>query len=153
MAALDGAVALAEWDALAIAVDDHLNLDVAVVLQPSLEVERIVAEGRPGLRAADPQRGLELAGRANHPHPLAAAAGRWLDEDRVADPGGLSQGMLVVAEHPVRAGIVGRPCWARRRRVPSFEAKRSRTSAVGPTKARPWAATASAKPESSDRKP
>ncbi len=48
MATLDRAVALADVDAVAVAVDDDLDLDVAVVLEPLLEVERVVAEG--GLR-------------------------------------------------------------------------------------------------------
>jgi len=47
--ALDRAVALAEMDALAIAVDRDLDLDVAVVLQPALEIERVVAECGLGL--------------------------------------------------------------------------------------------------------
>ena len=46
---------------------------------------------------------LELARRAHHAHALAAAAGRRLDQDRVADPLGLLEGVEVVAEHPVRA--------------------------------------------------
>jgi hypothetical protein len=40
-----------------------------------------------------------------------------------------------------------------RLREASFEANRSRTSADGPMNVSPWAATASANPLSSDRKP
>ena len=54
---------------------------------------------------------------------------------------------------PFEPGMVGRPKPARRRRVPSFEANRSRTWGDGPMNVRPWARTTSAKPSSSDRKP
>ena len=103
MAALDGAVALAEVDAVAVAVDRDLDLDVAVVLEPLLEVQRVVTERGARLRAADLDRRLELAGGADHAHALAAAAGRRLDEDREADPGRLVEGVGVVAQEPVRA--------------------------------------------------
>ena len=85
VAALDGAVALADVDAVAVAVDDDLDLDVAVVLQPLLEVQRVVAEGGARLRAADGDGLLELPRRAHHAHAPAAAARRRLDQHRVAD--------------------------------------------------------------------
>ena len=91
MAPLDRAVALAEVDAVAVAVDRDLDLDVAVLVEPLLEVQRVVAEGGLGLRAADRERLLELARRADHAHALAAAAGRRLDEHRVADALGLAR--------------------------------------------------------------
>ena len=56
VAPLDRAVALAEVDAVAVAVDDDLDLDVAVLVEPLLEVERVVAEGGLRLGAADAQR-------------------------------------------------------------------------------------------------
>ena len=104
VAPLDGAVALAEMDAVAVSIDRDLDLDVAVVLEPLLEVERVVAEGGPGLAAADLDRRFELARRADHAHALAAATGRWLEQDRVADPLGLVERVLVVAEHAVGTG-------------------------------------------------
>ena len=63
VAALDRAVALAEVDAAAVAVDRHLDLDVAVLVEPLLEVERVVAERGLRLGAADAHRRLELARR------------------------------------------------------------------------------------------
>ena len=53
MPALDRAVALAEVDAVAVAVDRDLDLDVAVLVEPLLEVERVVAERGLRLGAAD----------------------------------------------------------------------------------------------------
>src|SRR5439155_3347688 len=96
MAPLDRAIALAEVDTVPEAVDRDLDVDVAVLLEPELEIERVVAERGLRLGAADPDRGLELAWRPDHPHALAAAAGRGLDEDRIGDPLGLGAGVLVV---------------------------------------------------------
>ena len=79
------AVALPEVDAVPEPVDRDLDLDVAVVLEPALEVQRVVAERGPRLGAADRQHRRELPGRAHHAHPLAAAARGRLDEHRVAD--------------------------------------------------------------------
>ncbi len=103
MAPLDGAVALAEVDAVPVAVDRDLDLDVAVLVEPLLEVQRVVAERRLGLRAADLEHRFELARGADHAHALAAAAGRRLDQDRVAQLLGLRERVRLVAEHPVRA--------------------------------------------------
>jgi hypothetical protein len=102
VAPLDRTVALAQVDALPVAVDSDLDLDVSVVLDPALEVERVVAERRLGLGAADLDGRLELPRRADHPHALAAAAGRRLDQHRVADSLGLLERVLVVAQHPIR---------------------------------------------------
>ena len=88
---------------MSIAIDCDLDLDVAVLVEPFLEVERVVAERGLGLAAAHLEHRFELARRAHHAHALAAAAGRWLDQHRIADPLGLGQRVLVVAEHPVRA--------------------------------------------------
>ena len=126
MAALDRAVALAQVDAVAVAIDNDLDLDVAVLVEPLLQVERVVAEGGLRLRAADAQDRLELARGADHAHALATAAGRRLDQDRIADLLGLAQRVQLVAEHPVRAGdrrqAVGRQQLARRGLAPeSFQ--------------------------------
>ena len=104
MAALDGAVALPELHAVTIAIDGDLDLDVAGVVKPFLEVEGIVTECRFRLGSADPERRFELSRGSNHAHALAAATGRGLDENRVADPLRLDQRMLIVADHPDRPG-------------------------------------------------
>ena len=112
VAALDRAVALAEVDAVAVAVDRDLDLDMAVLVQPLLEVQRVVAEGRLGLASADAEHRFELARRAHHAHAFAPATGRRLDEDRVADPVGLAQRVQVVAEHPLGTGDRRQPVGA-----------------------------------------
>jgi hypothetical protein len=99
MAALDRAVALTQVDAMTVPVDRDLYLDVPVLVEPLLEVERVVPERRLRLAAADLEHGFELTRRADHAHPLAAATGRGLDQYRLADPFRLCQRVLVVAEH------------------------------------------------------
>src|SRR3954468_23403685 len=89
--ALHRAVALAQVDAMAVSVDRDLDLDMAVLVEPLLEVERVVAERRLGLGPADAKHRFELASRPHHPHPLAAATGGRLDEDRVPDPLSLAE--------------------------------------------------------------
>jgi hypothetical protein len=61
VAALDRAVTLAHVDGVAEAVHRDLDLDVAVVVEELLEIERVVAEAGLGLGAADLEGGLELA--------------------------------------------------------------------------------------------
>ncbi len=118
--ALDRAVALAEMDPVALAIDRDLDLDVAVVLEPRLEIQGVVAEGGLRLGPTDPQRGLELTSRADHPHPLPAPAGRRLDEDRIADPLRLGERMEVVAQHAVRARDRRQPIAAQERPRPGL---------------------------------
>jgi len=48
--------------AVAIAVDEDLDLDVAALLDPLLEVDAVVAEGCLCLAAGERQRCLHLAG-------------------------------------------------------------------------------------------
>ena len=104
MPALDRAVALAQVDAVAVAIHRDLDLDVAVLVEPLLEIERVVPEGGLRLGPADAHGRFELAAGPDHPHALAAAPGRGLDQDRVADPLGLVERVHLVAEHPLRAG-------------------------------------------------
>ena len=60
MATLQAAFALAEVDDVAVAVGEHLHLDVAGVQHKSLEEQRVVAEGGAGLAARAGQRGGQL---------------------------------------------------------------------------------------------
>ena len=119
VAALDGAVALADVNAVAEAIDDDLDLDVAVLLEPLLEVERVVAEGRQRLRPADRHCLLQLARRADHAHALATAAGRRLDQHRVADALRLGQRLGVVAQH-ARPWDRGQPVLGQQRPRPGL---------------------------------
>ena len=85
VAALDRALALPQVDAVAVRVAQHLDLDVARLLDELLDEDAVVAEAVAGLVAAGgvPLEGLLVVVR--DPQPLAAAAGRGLDHHRVAD--------------------------------------------------------------------
>ena len=85
MAALDRAVALAEVDHVPVRVGEHLHLDVARVLEIALDVDRCVGEVRLPLALGRLERLVGLAGRPHDLHALAAAAGRRLDDQRIAD--------------------------------------------------------------------
>ena len=78
VAALQRAVALAEMDGAALAVAEHLDLDVARALQIFLEIDRVVAEGGLGLGARGRERGRQSSSRVcatfmPRPPPPAAA--------------------------------------------------------------------------------
>ena len=85
VAALDRAVALAEVNHVAVTVREHLDLDVARILDEPLDVDRRVGEVLLTLA----RRGLERAGSGVRPadelHALSATPGRCLDDERVAD--------------------------------------------------------------------
>ena len=74
MPALEGALALAEVDHVAVAVRQDLDLDVPGPVDPPLDQEGVVAEGGAGLAAG----GGDLVGQQrqvpHQPHALAAAA-------------------------------------------------------------------------------
>src|SRR5690625_3950150 len=82
---LDRALAFAEVDHVALAVAQQLALDVAGLLDELLEIDVAVAEGRLGLLARAVELPREFVFRLHHAHSAAAATGRCLDHDRVAD--------------------------------------------------------------------
>ena len=86
MAPLDRAVPLAEVDAVAVGVEQDLDLDVAWPLEEALEDEAVVAECRRRLAPAGRERIAQPIRVPHDPHALAAAAGCGLDEDRQPDP-------------------------------------------------------------------
>jgi hypothetical protein len=88
VAALDGAFALAEMDDVAVPVAEHLDLDVARILDELLDEHPVVAEARLGLRAGQCEALLGLLRAVGDAHALAAAAGRGLDHHGIADLGG-----------------------------------------------------------------
>src|SRR5207245_9128835 len=83
--ALDAALALAQPQAGPRAVGEDLDLDVARPRDGLLDVDAAVAEGGDGLALRGRERGVEVPGRFDEPHSLAAAARCGLDHDRIAD--------------------------------------------------------------------
>ena len=75
---LNGALALAEVNQVAVFVAEYLHLDVAGRIQITLQVDRGVAEGGLGLPAGGGQRALQVAELLHDAHPLATASGRRL---------------------------------------------------------------------------
>ncbi len=85
VAALQGALALAQVHGGAVGVREDLHLDVARGRDEALEQQGVVAEGRAGRSAGRGQRRGQLVGGVHRHHALAAAAGGGLDEQREAD--------------------------------------------------------------------
>ena len=85
VAALHRAVALAQLDRVPVLVGEHLDLDVARVLEELLHVHRRVAEGRAGFGARRLHRVDQRRLGVHDAHAAPAAAARRLDDDRVAD--------------------------------------------------------------------
>ena len=85
MAPLDRALALAEVDQVAVAVAEHLDLDVARRSISLLDVDFAAAEGALGFARGVAQGGFEIGGAVDAAHALAAAAGRRLEQHRIAD--------------------------------------------------------------------
>ena len=85
VAALDGALALAQVHDVALPVAEHLDFDVPRAGDVFLDEHPVVAEA--GTRLGG--RGAKALGHflapVHHPHALAAAAGGGLDHDREAD--------------------------------------------------------------------
>ena len=113
VAPLDGAFALAQVDDVAVAVGQHLDLDVARLLDVALDEHAGVVEGLLRLLAAGGQGRLHVLGLADDAHALAAAAGGRLEQDRVAHLLGDLQGLglvpdgLDVSGDDRHAGILG----------------------------------------------
>jgi len=104
VAALQRAVALAEMDGTALAVAEHLDLDMARALEIFFQVDGVVAEGRLGLGAGGRQRGGEFVLAVRDLHAAAAAAGGGLDQDRKADLAGDRECLGVGRDAAVGAG-------------------------------------------------
>ncbi|MGX1330982.1 hypothetical protein AB7M56_005481 [Bradyrhizobium elkanii] len=79
VAALDGAFALPEMADRAMAVTDNLHLDMARLADQPLDIDRIAAERRLGLRLAARIGLVEPGGILDQAHAAPAAAGDRLD--------------------------------------------------------------------------
>src|SRR5262245_16956004 len=103
MAALDGAFALAEVNHVSVVVAEHLDFDVALVVDVFFKVDAAVFERRLGLgsgRVVSVEEFVLIVGDA---HASPAAAGRGLDQHRIADPPGLFDGGVFVFDQAFAA--------------------------------------------------
>src|SRR5690606_26416771 len=96
VAALHRAVALAQVDRVALAVGQHLDLDVARVLEELLHVDHVVAERGAGFGAGGGDRVGQRGLGVHHAHAAPAAAAGRLDDHRVADLARDAQVLVVV---------------------------------------------------------
>ena len=85
VAALERAVALTQMDGGALAVAEHLELDMAGIAQVFFKVDGRVPERRLGLRARLGDQGGEVVRIFDHLHAAPTAARRRLDDHRIAD--------------------------------------------------------------------
>ena len=104
IAPLDRAFPLAEMNDIAMLVAEHLDLDMARLLDIFLDEHAIVAEARLGLAPGRRVSLGDLLGAIGDAHALAAAAGRGLDHDRKADLLGDLDRLLGVLDHAEMAG-------------------------------------------------
>jgi acetyl-CoA/propionyl-CoA carboxylase biotin carboxyl carrier protein len=79
MPALEGAVALAQVDAVPMRIEQHLDFDVARSLRQALHDQAVFAEGGSGLATGRRQAVLESIRGVDDVHALAAAAGEALE--------------------------------------------------------------------------
>src|ERR1700730_9064589 len=107
MAALDRAFALAEMDDVAMRVAQHLDLDVARLLDIFLDEDAVVGEARARLVAGGAEAVARRGVAPRDAHALAAAAGRGLDHHGIADLAGDLDGGLGVGNDVEVAGHGG----------------------------------------------
>ena len=153
VAALQRAVALAEMDGAALPVAEHLELDVARPREVFLEIEGVVAEGVLGFDPRSAQRVAQLVRVGGDLHAAPSAAGRRLDDDRIADLVGDLQRLGFVADGPFDPGTQGMPSRVAVRFASILSPMMRICSALGPMKAISCSSRISANRAFSARKP
>ena len=88
MATLNGTIALAQMDRPRVAVGQDLHLDMLGIENQFFDVNLGVAEGRLGFGLGHRQRAAQGDVGVGDAHPATAAAGRGLDDHRIADRAG-----------------------------------------------------------------
>ena len=91
-------------DAFAVQVSENLHFNMPRLEQIFFEQHRLVTEARFGLASRRAERRDEILGSLDDAHTLAAAAGRRLDQHRVADRIGLAPQQRISLVRPVIAG-------------------------------------------------
>ena len=104
MPALQTALTFAEMQHRAVAVSQHLHLDVPRAQHEPLEEQGVVAECRPRLPPGRGQRGPKLGSVVDPPHALATTTGGRLDQDREADVVGRGDEIGIAQAGPGNTG-------------------------------------------------
>ena len=102
VAALGGAVALAQGHDGAVVQAQDLDLDVACGLDEALDEDAVGAEAALGHRLGVLEGLAQFLGVVGHGHADAAAAGGGLDHHRVADACGFLDGLVAGLQVPHR---------------------------------------------------
>ena len=103
VAALYRALALEQVHHVAEAVAEDLHLDMARIMDIFFHIQTAVAEIRNRLGGRAVVGILEILDAERHANTLAAAAGRGLEHNGIADTLGLADGFVEVTERAVRA--------------------------------------------------
>ena len=138
VSALDRALALEEVDDVAVRVAEHLDLDVARLLDELLDVDASRRRTRTWPRCARARRSAARPCVAHEAHALAAAAGRGLDHDRQADLLDPIDAPRSSVRRSVVPGTIGTPAFSMVWRAVDLVAHRgASTSPRGPMNTRP----------------
>ncbi len=112
VAALDGALALAQAHHIAVLVGQYLELDMARPLDELLHVQVAVAEGASGLAGGLLEHCRQLVSTAADAHPATAAAGHRLQNHWVADAlGPFQRACASLSMIPSDPGRIGTPAF------------------------------------------
>src|ERR1019366_7360484 len=107
VAPLNRALAFSQADNVAVLVAQHLELDVARVLDIAFQVKVAVAEGARGLRLRLTVKAGQLIFIAHYAHAAPPAPRRGLEDDRKADLTRPLARFFIGGDHAVRAGKDG----------------------------------------------
>ena len=94
-------------DRPALTVSEHLELDVPGLGEIFFEIDSIVAEGGLGFEPGGGDGVGQRFGAPGHLHAAPAAAGRGLDDHRIADVAGHLQRLGFLGDCAFRAGHAG----------------------------------------------
>jgi hypothetical protein len=155
VAALHRAVAFAQIHRIAVGVGQHLDLDVARILEELLHVDHRVAEGSSGFGTRHVDRVDQRSLGVHHAHAAPAAAASGLDDDRVADA---ARRCLMISfgssgRAPSEPGTQGTPAAFIASLALTLSPIRRMVSGRGPMNTKPLFSTRSPKSAFSDRKP
>src|SRR5436190_2552891 len=104
MAPLQGAVAFAEMDRIALAIAEDLDFDMARPLEIFFEIDITIAERRLRFCLRRLDRILKVGFGMRDLHASPTAAGRRLDQHRIADISGGAAGLADVVDTAFRSG-------------------------------------------------
>ncbi len=109
VAALDRTFPLEEVNGVAVVIGQDLELDMVGRFDVFFNVNRVVAEGRPGFGAGRPDGIQYFVLFLDQPHPFSSAAGRCFDHHRQPDFPDHGKGFVFVADRFGRPRNNGHP--------------------------------------------